>query len=525
MGAAIMSELSISEVTALDNNQINDDFAKLERLYSRWLVGDGGVLNVNELPSDFAKLLQATPETKKSLFALAIASQYQTLMLGREPTPLTDDDMLHIFGINPLEPLPIFPTLGLPVVPTGLQPLVRRILATFSKHTDIAALLLLFLLSRGYVVSPMDAMPVIEFWGLMDSVPAVYEPWEQWQQCAMQLQSHIQPVKQFDQLTLENWQDWYPSELAKTLKQLRQTDPAQAFMLVSEIIKVSKADIRLLVVSSLAVNQRDSDIPLLQSLTADRSQKVVSLAKQLLARLGVFAQDDDSNNKAVELADGFEVKKAVLKSYRLAPKKLKSGKQMAIRTEQLGQVFLPDFAKALGLSMAELITAWQFGDHQPTDNRNLLDNMTATLSQADFSVLVNHLSEYIVKNPSDFGLINRLAQRLDKSMRLQVASRLLKANISFDEIARLADGELVVEKLEQITQSAYWQGLCGTVQKQLTDSGYIADWEAMQLQMLGLLVSQGVAKALFDKLVDMGVPRTDNGLMVLNLNQRLAKNG
>lgn len=522
MGAIIVSELSISELTTLDNPQINDDYAKLERLYSRWLVGDGGVVNANDLPSDFANVLQSVTDDKKSLFALALASQYQGLMLTREPTPLSDDDILSVLGINPLQPYPLLPSLEREVLPVGLQPLARRILAVFGKQMDIASLFVSFLTQRGYVLTPDDALPVLKFWLLTQDCPTAYLPWLNWLNWT-QNQTKGYQATQLDALSLENWDDWYPSELAKTLKQLRQTDPQQALDLISEGIKRSQVDTRLKVVNTLSVNLDERDKALLESLTADRSQKVASLAKQLLARLGVFSQDNDSTNMATELADGFELKKAVLKSARLAPKKLKSGKQMAIRTEQLGQVFLPDFAKALGLSMAELITAWQFGDHQPTDNRNLLDNMTATLAEADFAVLVNHLTDYIVKNPTDFGLINRLGQRLDKLMRLQVASRLLKANISFNEIARLADGTLSVEKLEQITQSPYWQSLTDNIQKQIKDSGYIADWEAMQLQMLGLLVSQGVAKALFDKLVAMGVPRTDNGLMVLNLNQRLAK--
>ncbi len=515
-----MSELSVSKLDVSElNTPIHDDYAKLERLYSRWLVGDGGVINTKDLPSDFIHILQSVADNKKSLFAMALASQYQALMLSHEPILSSDD--VHD---NPLQPYPLLPLLEHKILPVGLQPLARRILLAFDRQMDIASLFLTFLAQRGYVLTPNDALPVLKFWLSNQDCPTVYLPWLGWLNWT-QNQTKDYQATQLDELTLENWDDWYPSELSKTLKQLRQTNPQQALELITEGIKRSQADTRLKVVSTLSVNLNEQDKALLESLTTDRSQKVASLAKHLLARLGVFAQNSESENIATELANGFELKEAVLKSVRLAPKKLKSGRQMAMRAEQLGRVHLPAFANALGLKLSELITAWQFGDHQPTDNCNLLDNMTATLSEADFEILVNHLSGYIVKNPNDFIMINRLEQRLDKPMRRQMTERLLRANVSFADIARLSDGVLLVEKLEKITHSPYWQTLTDDIQKQIKDNGYLSNWQAMQLQMLGLLVSEDVAKALFNKLVVMGVPRTDNGLMVLNLNQRLSEKG
>ena len=71
------------------------------------------------------------------------------------------------------------------------------------------------------------------------------------------------------------------------------------------------------------------------------------------------------------------------------------------------------------------------------------------------------------------------------------------------------------DDFDKLMQSPSWKSLS----KRISD----CHWIGVELYTLSMMVSQQVARALFDKLIEMGVPRADNGLMVLNLKSTIER--
>lgn len=487
-------------------NTATTTYAQLQKIYTRWLVGDNLGVSVADLPSDFAEILQACDDDKHDLFCLALASQFQSLMYLHTPT-------------GKLNALPVLPTLDkLTVLPKDLQPLARRILKNMSnEHYQHWYLFLRLLANRGYALPPTDCLDIVSALQkrLDDKIPIGYLPWLNW------LNGDKSGQAIDDEVNGDNWDEWYPAERAKRLKQMRNTNAKGVLELFDTHFGKHPADERLRLLECMAVNLSLDDETFLRGLLSDRSQKVANLARQFLARLGSSdgtqgGTDAEKEQFAKELAEMFELKTNPLNKRYLAPKKLKSGKQISIRTEQLKTVHLPYFAKAFGLSITELIQLWEFRGNdyrQENDNLSLVQNMTATLTDADFAVLVEQLCKQLKNDNQVYSLIVVLEKRLDEPLREMLTKRLLHIGAEFENIANYASEQWVFDDFDKLMQSPSWKSLS----KRISD----CHWIGVELYTLSMMVSQQVARALFDKLIEMGVPRTDNGLMVLNLNQRL----
>lgn len=457
MGATVMSKL-----TAFDNNQIHDDYTKLERLYSRWLVGDGGVINDNELPSDFAQVLHATPANKKSLFSLALASQYQALMLGYERVLATEDNTTLSTQIDAIKPLPILPPLDYPFVPTHLKYLMQLITRQFKKGRGRMYELLKekrflqFLAYRGYVLLPNEALDIIQQFRDDEYIHPAYLPWIQW------LGKDGSATKVDDKKT---------EHTVKTSKKSK--------------------------LSNTPENLQDSHLSLAQ-----------------------------------ELKDYFQLRtNRENNSQSLMPKKLASDKLIALRVERLKQVDLTQFADVFGLTLAELIEVWDIDNFVniagSTDlNKILLENMAVNLPDAHLPAIINKVCDYIVSQSNGARLyyLHDFLPRLDEEATQKVLVRLFcEANIEYANLASLLKGKpLLLKEHKQIQDSLRWQAIIQSV-KPSQENSEIFGVTKDDIEYLGMLLPQDLAKWAHQTLIDNGLSEFEPALYVLNLNQRLPK--
>jgi len=90
--------------------------------------------------------------------------------------------------------------------------------------------------SRGYVLHPMDWMPSASD----QNSPDVYAPWIDWQASVEGLK--IAPQ---EQLTVQNWDDFYPAARRIALGEMRRRDPAAARSLIETKAPGEPAEVRL----------------------------------------------------------------------------------------------------------------------------------------------------------------------------------------------------------------------------------------------------------------------------------------
>jgi len=234
-----------------------------------------------------------------------------------------------------LQPLPDVPALAMPALPETQRPLARRILRTV-RDTGSRRDLLRFLAARGWTLHPGDWMPAAS----EEDVPDVYAPWRDWAEG-----SAIARPATGEQLTEQNWDDYWPAARNVALTALRRRDPAAAMALLAAKLGGESAEVRLRLVGLLATRLSDADRPFLESLAADRAPKVKALAAALLARLG---HGSAVGEEAAELAGFFELQtKGLIRRTRVvAARQMKTPAQRSRRQALFEAV---DLAGCVGL--------------------------------------------------------------------------------------------------------------------------------------------------------------------------------
>lgn len=436
----------------------------------------------------------ASPDERERRL-LAIAAQALEIAL-RPAAPKT------------LKRRPPLPELALPMLPQPLRPLLRAAL----KHAADArakSRVVALVASRGFVLHPMDWMPAASD----QTSPDVYAPWIDWQ-AGVDGEKHTGR----EQLTAQNWDDFYPAARRTALADMRRTAPAVARQLIETKGSAEPAEIRLTLIALMHFGLGADDVPFLKSLSADRSGKVRELAGRLLARLGQHGQPGDSGpeDPIAELAAFITEGKSgfIRRRTTYTPAKLKSPAQERRRAELFETCNLVDLAARFGVTEADFIGAWQFG----ADNN--VDILVARMVAASGSdTAVTHMADTLVAEGGKPALaVLHLMPRLD-SRRQRALIRLILKDAQYLSALSLAEG-VEAGWLE-------WADLTNGKTLPALRSAIAGNDDAVKrgvdqlLDTLGFLATTAAAEKLIDDVVAAGMAPAAPSLGLLRLNASL----
>lgn len=438
-----------------------------------------------------------------TLAQITLISQFERMMYDHAPS-------------TSLSRVPSLPKLALPTLPTHLHRLVGRILA---EHDDdfwtVRILSLIF--ERGYVVPPTVWLPSKRMRVAFDGInheylegvlPSCYLSWCAWA-------DGNQPSDDEMVLTAENWEDFSPAQRLERLRELRHHEPRLALELIAKFAPSESADRRFELVDVLMINLSDEDKPFLQSLKKDRSQKVQTLVKTLLSRLGEY--DTEADALADELFGEFEfgVDGLVFKA-------TKNEKQRQNRREQLAKVNLFALAQKFELTLPKLLLAWDFdgnerkGSYHPY-NQIFVSRLLALLSDEEILGVIESLMKIIHRKNGEYW--HFISGRLPLSYRQEYAHKRFLRGLNFADLLRIAPDTLDVG-FGALQASRSWKNMVQHVQNAQAKHG-MTHHHVHQLHALGLLVRQDVAKACLVALEEAGISKMDDALSMLTLNALL----
>lgn len=492
-------------------HEAKDELQQLHRLQQRWMAGSGDVIDLSVVPGSWQSVLADVPEEERALAALALASQHSLFLEGAEMAE----------ALTTRAPIPA-PTL--PVVPESVRPRFRRVSEWLEKHSEPHVHLLHLLSVRGSMAHPADWLPSRSD----EDLPEVYWPWMRWS-----VTENSQQGSTPDVLTEDNWDDFYPAERLAILRQMREADPAAARELIKACALREPAEKRLRIIEALAAGLSSADADYLAELQGDRSGKVADAAARLLSRLGLSDNaskpgENGNNEDARELAEGFELKKAILiRKRRLTPRTLKSAKQRAVRSELLAKVSPVALAKALEITLEELVTAWRFDDHRDIDNHHFVASAASSLPDSLIDALVGRLLLEGERSDSSAALLHMLLPRIGADRRLSVIAGLLgngRIHVRLSSILNITETPLSQLGFDEIRRSWGWKTLESDVRKCLKEERYLNHYPSTaDLFMLGLKAPRSVVERILETVGSWGVLLADPALDCLHLNQQLSQ--
>lgn len=450
--------------------------AQLEDAKARWMTGGSAA---GACPEAWREALGATPD----LALLALAGQFTRL--ATRPAP----------SIRP-EPRPVLPRLALPPLPEPVRPLLRRVLD--GKGVEETALVTL-IAARGYVVAPTDWMPKPGEGGL----PAVYTPWLDWLAQTPERGGDDAP-------TAETWDLWSPQARLAAVEAMRRTDPAAARALVAAVAPTLAAEPRQRLVQTLAIGLSEADSDLLSGLAEDRSGKVQALAASLLARLGRARVDAEAG---AEFAEFFETARSGLVKRRtvVTARKPKNSAQRRRRAELAEVLPVAALAEGLGLTVAELVAAWDFGD----GTEEIGAMLAATGSDADVGAFLARQLE-VLGTARD---LRPLFARLAPQRRAALApSLIVKDATTFSATAELlapAPGSLGLGTIRAAPPFAQFESAV------LKAEDAAASAVETGFRNLGLIADAAAARQIVEHFTGLGLMAADPRLALLRLNAAL----
>jgi hypothetical protein len=366
--------------------------ASLARLRNAWIAGRSAR---DAAPTLWREALGDVDD----LVLVALASQATDVLTRNAPSA-------------PLVDRPVLPMLAAPLVPEALRPRLRRLLATPKTQPSLERSLIAFTAARGFAVHPADWMPSAND----DWAPELYAPWLDW------VRAEAPSTVSEADISTQNYEQWSWTERRRALEHLRARDPAAATAIIAAKAGNEPAERRLRLVELLADGLSQADADYLESLLKDRSDRVQTLARALLARLGRRAGAADGDTLAAELAAMLELRKVGLIHQRrqLVLKPLKTGAQLSRRRELFRLVGVTALAQALDATEAQLVVSMPNGSAG-----DLLDFSTcvaATASDASVRALLDRFLENADAPPE---LLRVLADRPSPADRIALLPRIL----------------------------------------------------------------------------------------------------
>ncbi|UPK00758.1 DUF5691 domain-containing protein [Bradyrhizobium sp. 170] len=455
---------------------------------TRWTMGSAAA---PAAPVWSAEL--GTEPAEAELRLLALSGQFLGIAVTAEPPP-------------ELRVLPDIPPLALPTVPEALRPLVQRILAAF-KETQRKTELLDFLAARGWTTHPAEWMPTAND----EDAPDVYAPWRDW--AGIAASNSVVRRQAGDQLTADNWEDFWPAARKVALTELRRRDPEAARMVLEAKLANENADVRLPLLSLLATGLSEADVPFLEGLAAnDRAPKVKALAASLLARLG---RGPAVGEDIAELAGFFSVKmKGLLRRARVIQfENNKTHAQAQRRAALLASADITSLARALTLTPQELVDAWSWDVDRQADAA-----LADLVSRTGTDSLVAQTAEAMSQGDASVFLA-ALTPRLPPGRRSELAEKVLRTRgFSFDVAKTIAGG---TARLENPLTVPAGEVLLTALRR---DDAKPSD-ELTELFALGLIASRAAARQVLERLNGAGLLQGDPRLDMLRLNAALDDNG
>lgn len=463
-------------------------FDAMSAVLTRWTMGSAAAPAAN-----FWRTELGDDPAEAELRLLALSGQFLGTSVTMEPASV-------------LRVLPDIPTLALPTVPEQLRPLVRRILAA-KKQAQAGTELVHFLAARGWTTHPADWMPGADD----DDAPDVYAVWRDWAALANSDGAGRQQTG--DDLTAENWDDFWPAARKAALAELRRRDPSAARAVLETKLASETADARLRLLLLLSERLSDDDVAFLERIaTDDRAPKVKALAASLLTRLG---RGPAAGEDVAELARFFSVKtKGILRRSRvIQAEPLKTPAQVQRRKALFDGANLASFSAALGLAPQELIAAWDWNADHAADV-SLINLIVATGTDA----LVTQAADTIGERDAA-GLVTALAPRLAPAARTGHAEAALRTHgISFELAQQLAGA---AARLDDPLSAPAGKTLLAALQR---DDARPGD-QVSELHALGLIASRDGAQRSLQRLTAAGLLQGDPRLDMLRLNAALDDNG
>lgn len=500
-----MGALDLLEAKQSDQEQL-----LVECLLRGWIVGAAPALTMAHLPPSWRPLVQEVPPERQTLMTLALCSQYQCLLFESQSSVA-------------LQATPDLPDLSLPPLQESLRPLFRRLLEALNRQGGFGpGPLLQLLLQRGLSAHPADWLPSAQDEGL----PKVYWPWSRW----VAQQQSVKDEESGEELNAENWDTFYPAERLMQLRGMRLTDSHGARALIQACADKEPADKRLRIIELLATNLSEADADYLQSLLENRSKKIGRLASQLLARLGIGVGgkgDEHDGSLARDLAEGFEVKKGLLrKKVQIIPRALKNNKQKAMRSELLQKVTLQELAEALHIEDGVLAAGWQFSANRDGDNHAFVLNALNTLPENHLQTLLENALSQIDSSEDMLSLIGLFIPRLDSASSSQLMYRLLSRKgigFSFSDCLAYSDQPLTELDWERLTKIPAWRRLLSLIKEERKQQQGYVDHDELhaELNALGLMLPQALAQRTLKILTESGLMQADSILDALKLNAQL----
>lgn len=463
-------------------------FEAMGAVVTRWTMGSAAAS-----AASFWRAELGDDPVEAELRLLALSGQFLGATVTTEPS-----SALHV--------LPDIPALALPSVPEALRALVRRILAA-SKDAASRTELVHFLAARGWTMHPADWMPDASD----EDAPDVYAAWRDW--AAFAAAGETPPRQTGDQLTADNWEDFWPAARKAALIGLRRRDPSAARALLEAKLGSENADARLRLLSLLSERLSGDDVSFLEGLAGnDRAPKVKALATSMLARLG---HGPAAGEDVAELAGFFSVKtKGLLRRSRVIQIETpKTPAQWQRRKVLLDGTDLTSFSGALGLGPQDLIAAWDW-NVDPAADAGLIKLIMETSTDTQLAQAAGIVSELDAT-----GLIVSLAPRLAPTERARFAAAGLRNHGIGFEMAQVIAG--AAARLDDPLSAPAGAKLLAELRR---DDAKPSDHFA-ELHALGLIASREGARRSLERLTGAGLLQGDPRLDMLRLNAALDDNG
>ena len=478
------------------------DSELIDGVFAKVMVHNDLFVDTDELPPTLDKIIQATPVQHQMLTLIVLLSQYKYMMYKPSPSEQT------------LTTIPELPSLSLPTLESRWQNLCKKCLSAVSQDNTTLVALVRLLSSRGYTLHPTLWLPTksfMECYLMDDELSALYMPWYVWQ--------HDGELINQNELTIDNWDEWYPAQRLALLKRWRHDEPIKALEMIKTCITKENATERYKIIQVLTINLSDADQEFLIGLQNDRSQKVVSFASQLLVRLGVYQEDKYSTDIISELNEGFE-----FSGNKITAKKTNNNKKRDNRNECLKKVNIYAWAKANQLTVSEFILRWDFDKNNYYDNMAFVRNIIDVIDDDQVPVLANKLATRLSKNNYEIELCQEIFGRLTQENKQMFADKLLtsKKDATFSLLVQVCPSPLQIA-FETLMASPMYIQLINKIKAYMDkDAGRLLDYPANHdCVALGLLMPAVTARQVLEQMFALGVSRTDPALCTLTLNAKL----
>lgn len=407
---------------------------------------------------------------------------------------------------------PLLPKLNAPFLPEPLRARFRRLLARPKNQASLEQHLIAFISARGFAAHPGDWMPDAKD----DWAPDVYAPWLDW------VHAEARSTSSDEEINADNYDQWSWTERRAALWALRAHDPATARAIIAAKAASEPAERRARLIELLDNRLSEADADFLDSLATDRSDRVKSLARVFLARLG-RGGGDAVTGLAAELAAMVELQKTGLINrrmrLRLAP--LKNNAQILRRRELMRLVGLNELAFALGASEAQLLES--VPDGAPEDIAPFMSMVADTGTDAAVRGL---LDVALRGGETPLAFLQPLTGRLTAAERAALLPALMRLDGHFFEMTLATAGNSVgAAPLSALSTSPSYGSIQPNVEA-AANSDHNMRRNAMSIleQVLpraGLLLDQAGAETLLAQITQWGLSPAEPVLDMLHFNAAL----